>query len=309
MLINSANLANIFAGFKAIFNQGFGNAPPDYKKIAMIVPSSVREEHYVWLGQFPRLREWLGDRVVRNLIVHGHTIKNRRFESTFEIGRDDIADDQYGALAPLIQELGASAASHPTELTLELLAAGFTNLCYDGQPMFSDSHPSFDQNGLPITASNLQAGTGPAWFLLDNTRPFRAMIYQEREPYHITVLNREEEEDVFMHNRFLYGVTGRSNAGYGLWQLAFGSQAELTADNYGAARAAMASLRGDGGRKLNINPSLLVVPRELEGPGRSLINGETRVITVDVGTPPLPQSVPVSNEWKGSAELLATSYL
>ncbi len=70
-----------------------------------------------------------------------------------------------------------------------------------------------------------------------------------------------------MRNRIIFGVTGRSNAGFGLWQLAYGSKADLTPETYEAARAAMTTLRGEGGRKLNINPSLLVVPRAIEGAG------------------------------------------
>ncbi len=72
----------------------FAMAPPDYNKVAMIVPSGVREEVYAWLGTFPRLREWLGDRVIQSLTTHGQPIRNRRFESTFELSLDDIKDDQ-----------------------------------------------------------------------------------------------------------------------------------------------------------------------------------------------------------------------
>lgn len=311
MLVNAQSIQNIFTGYKAAFGAGFAMAPPDYKKIAMVVPSGVREEVYAWLGTFPRLRQWLGDRVIQSLTMHGDKIVNRRFESTFELDIDDIKDDQYGVLAPMVQELGASAAAHPTELTLDLLASGFVAQGYDKQPFFSATHPSFDQSGQAITVSNMQTGTGPAWFLFDTTRPFRALIYQEREPYRITMLNYDGDYNVFMKNRLLFGVTGRSNAGFGLWQLAFGSMAPLTTENYEAARTAMTTLCGEGGRKLNINPSLLVVPRALEGDGRRILISESRPITVTVGTgtPAVQQAVAVGNEWKGSAELLATSYL
>lgn len=125
------------------------------------------------------------------------------------------------------------------------------------------------------------------------------------------MMSHPEDYNVFMKNNLLFGATGRSNGGFGLWQLAYGSMAPPTTENYEAARAAMTTLRGEGGRKLNINPSLLMVPRALEGDGRCILISESRPITVTVGTgtPPVQQAVAVGNEWKGSAELLATSYL
>ena len=63
----------------------------------------------------PRLRgsyniRWIGDRVVQNLSVHDYAIKNKSFESTVGIPREAIEDDQYGAYAPLMAQLGQDAA-------------------------------------------------------------------------------------------------------------------------------------------------------------------------------------------------------
>jgi hypothetical protein len=55
----------------------------------MTVPSSSASETLGWLGQFPKMREWLGDRVINSLAMHGWTITNRRFEST-------VWDDKIG---------------------------------------------------------------------------------------------------------------------------------------------------------------------------------------------------------------------
>lgn len=72
----------------------------------MTVPSTSRDETYGWLGQFPALREWTLPRQVKSLEAHGSTIKNRKFESTIEIGRDDIADDRLGIFKPALSEMG-----------------------------------------------------------------------------------------------------------------------------------------------------------------------------------------------------------
>ena len=41
-------------------------------------PVRTPKKIYGWLGSFPRLREWIGDRVIRNLSVHDWRIKNRK---------------------------------------------------------------------------------------------------------------------------------------------------------------------------------------------------------------------------------------
>jgi phage major head subunit gpT-like protein len=46
---------------------------------------------------------------IGNLVANGFTIKNRKFESTLEIDRDDIADDRLGVFKPMFSEMGQAA--------------------------------------------------------------------------------------------------------------------------------------------------------------------------------------------------------
>lgn len=145
MIVNQATLQNIYRGFKTIFSMALGAVQPVYQKITTTVPSSTREEEYKWLGKVPRMREWLGDRVVQNLSAYGYTIKNKDWEATVAVDRNDIEDDTIGIYNPLVQALGQSAALHPDEIIFDLLAAGFVNKCYDGQPYFAPEHVDGDQ--------------------------------------------------------------------------------------------------------------------------------------------------------------------
>ncbi len=169
MLINSQNLDLVFKGFKTVYSDAYLQAPVHWDKIVMTVPSSARDETYGWLGQFPNLREWIGPRVVNNLKSHGFTIKNRKFESTLAVSRDDISDDRLGVFKPMFSEMGQLARRHPGELIFDLLKAGFTTTCYDGQSFFDADHPVELDTGL-TSVSNMQAGAGPAWFRLDTSR-------------------------------------------------------------------------------------------------------------------------------------------
>lgn len=297
MLINQANLGAIFTGFQTVFNQGFTGAKTVWPQIAMKVASSTREETYGWLGQFPKMREWIGPRAVMNLSAHGFTVANKDFEQTIAVPRNDIMDDRIGVFTPMFQEMGRSAAEVPDELIFGLLAGGFTGICYDGQPFFDVDHPVGDGAIGPVTSvSNTQAGAGEPWFLLDCSRAIKPLVYQERMPFNkIVTKDRPEDDNVFMDKEFIYGVDGRANAGYGLWQLAFGSKATLDAANYAAARAAMKKFKGDAGRHLGIEPDTLVVGPDNESAALKLLNSE-----ITTGG--------VSNEWKGTAKLIVTPW-
>lgn len=304
MLINAAALTTLFAGFKASFNKGFEGAPSVYNQIAMTVPSSTREEQYGWLGQIPAMREWIGDRIIHNLSAHGFTIKNRDFELTVAVGRNDIQDDQYGIYAPMFTELGRAAAELPDVLVFGLLAKGFTGLCYDGQNFFDSDHPVSNAAGETVSVSNTQGGAGEAWFLLDTSRAVKPIVYQERQPLgHLVSKDGDKDDNVFWRKQYVYGSDGRCNVGYGLWQLAYASKQPLTAANYELARAAMMNQTGDAGRPLNVKPDVLVCGPNNEGAAMRLLNNGSRVID-DGGT-----KLAVQNEWANTAKPLITQWL
>lgn len=64
------------------------------------------------------------------------------------------------------------------------------------------------------------------WFLLCTNRPLKPFIYQERKKIKFVSKTDERDDNVFMRNEYLYGADGRSNAGYGFWQMAYGSTGE-----------------------------------------------------------------------------------
>ncbi|MFO7857170.1 MAG: Mu-like prophage major head subunit gpT family protein [Paracoccaceae bacterium] len=223
-------------------------------------------------------------------------IANRKFESTVGARRDDVSDDRLGLFEPGVAEMGRLAKQHPDELIFELLAGGFVETCYDGQPFFSEPHPSTDKAGAAITVSNVQTGAEPAWYPPDTSRGLKPLIWQEREPYEFQMLNNLQDVQVFMTDEFLYGVRARVNAGFGLRRLVFGSQAALDATDCAAARATMMGLRGDKGRLLGVRPDTLLVPPSLEEAGRKLLNSENG----DAGA---------TNPWKDTAKLIVSPYL
>ncbi len=108
----------------------------------MVVPSTGKENDYSWLCRFPKMREWICDKVVKALAAFNYTIRNKDWEATVEVERNDIEDDQIMGYALQAKGAGQSAAELPADIVFALLSKGFTNLCYDGQPFFDTDHLS-----------------------------------------------------------------------------------------------------------------------------------------------------------------------
>ncbi len=72
----------------------------------------------------------------------------------------------------------------------------------------------------------------------------------------------------------------------------------LTYDNYVSARAQMRSFRGSDGNPLTVYPNLLVVPPNLEGIGKLILESDF-ASNINANA-----AAPQSNVWKGSAQLM-----
>ena len=52
----------------------------------------------------------------------------------------------------------------------------------------------------------------------------KASGFTEREAGHLLALDRPDDYNAFMKKQFLYGVDARYNVGFGMYQLAVGSE-------------------------------------------------------------------------------------
>lgn len=274
LIINSGTLAALYRAFNTAFQKGFTGMPPMWNKVASLVPSGTGTEDYGWLGQVPGMREWLGDRQIQNLALHSYSIKNKDFESTVGVKRPHIEDDQLGIYSPMFEMMGQNASEHPDTLVFALLAAGFDTKCYDNQYFFDTDHPVIQADKSVASVSNVQAGAGAPWFLLDTRRPLKPVIYQERKKPTFVSMDKETDANVFNRNEYVYGVDSRCNVGFGFWQMAFGSKADLDTANFEAAYDAMGAFKGDHGKQLGIRPNLLVVGPSNASAARKIVEAQ-----------------------------------
>lgn len=304
-IITAAILNSLRTAFRADFQNALQTVDPQYSQVATVVPSTTKSNTYGWLGSMPGFREWIGDRVFNSIKEHGYSITNKTWEDSVAVNRDDIEDDNLGIYKPMVQTLAQEGAEFPDELVFALLPNGWSTPCYDGQYFFDTDHPvnsAHDGTGTDASVANVlvnEAYTGEPWYLLDTSRPLRPLIWQNRRTLALTTKFNVDDPSVFTSNEFQFGADLRGNAGYGFWQMAFGVKDDLNATNLWAAWKAMRAFTRDGGKKLKIRPTLLVVPASLEEEATKLL---ARDLLVENGAA-------VNNELKGKVKLLVADAL
>ena len=298
MIINADALARVYTAFSAVFNNAFQATSTWHEQLAMTVPATTRIMDYKFLLDFPTVREWIGDRQINSLDPKSFQVETKDYEATIEIERNDMEDEQLGLYNPIIAAMAEEAKRHPERLIADLLKNGATSLCYDGQAFFSAAHPM----GSSKTVSNFDNGGSTPWYLIDQSRAVKPFIFQMRRGVQLVRMDRPDDEHVFLHKKFRYGVDYRGAAAYGLWQLAYCSTQELNATNYSSARTAMMSITNSDSRPLGIKPSLLIVPPALEGMAREILNSQFIIGSDTAGGSK-------SNIWQGSADLLVVPEL
>jgi len=138
MIINQENLQKVNKLFKKEFTQTLNDTPTTHAKVATQIKAGTPTVDYGWLGQFPSMRKWVGDRVIKDLKAYKYTITKDRFESTIEVDRDYILYDNLGVMKPAVQELARASKSHYDETVWGLLEAN--TACYDTKKFFSTAH-------------------------------------------------------------------------------------------------------------------------------------------------------------------------
>lgn len=290
MDVNAQNMRSIYTAISTVFNEQFAATKTFYPSVAMTVLSTTAGNEYPRMDDLPGMREWFGDRVAHSLSAQTYTIKNRKFETTVSLLRDQVEDDQIGFFKTMVAQLAQDAAAFPDQLVFPLFKNGDKERCYDKQYFFDTDHPGYNDEGGETSVSNLMKGDKPAWYLVDDSKVIKPMVFQQRKAFKLTAKDKDTDSNVFEKDAFVYGVDGRCNAGFGLWQLALKATVELTAENYEKARQSMSTIRKRNGQVIDIRPTKLLVPSALEGVARKILNADL----INGGE---------TNIWKGTAEV------
>ncbi len=288
MDINRENLDTVFRGLRSDFNGAFANGEDaQADALATTVPSSTASERFDWLGDLPEMREWLGERVVKQLATFHYEVFPKDWELTIRARRKDIMDDRIGIYSLQARSGGEAARLLKVREICKALDAGDTGLCYDGQPFFDTEHPVGSDGDIALVSNFLNGGgasTASPWYVADMTRVVKPIIVVDREKPSFEAFADYTNLHTFMSNEFLYGTQARLGTGYGLWQTCVRNEGELNVDNLMATRFAMSQFTSDtkneDGRrkKLGINGKVLVVGQANEEKAIACVNA-ARVVS------------------------------
>jgi len=281
MIITTNVLQILLTEFKREFAEQIQSLEAEsFHKIgATLINSNTSRNTYGWLGSFPQLREWIGDRAFENIKASSYVIENKKYEATLKVERTDIEDDNLGVYRPMAKAMADEYIAFLNRSLATLLKDGFATACYDGKNFF-DEHPVFakaDGTGGSSDVSNIYGdpeAEGSPWFLLSLSGSLKPLIIQQRTTPEFENITDTNNDMVFIKDQYLYGIRYRGSFGYGFWQQAVASKEELTPENYEAARLAMRQFKRDGGDPLGLVPTHLVVSADNESAARKIIEAQ-----------------------------------
>ncbi|OGV53544.1 MAG: hypothetical protein A2017_20820 [Lentisphaerae bacterium GWF2_44_16] len=152
MDINRTSMNALFQGFNMQFQNGLGMAPDSWKQFSVAIPSAGASTIYPFLEQFGGMREWLGDRQVKNLSSRKMEVVNRDFEDTVSVRRNDIEDEQYGFYGTMIAQMGQNAGKLWQEISVDALKS--SDSWIDGSAFFGDSRKYDGTNAIVNSADS-----------------------------------------------------------------------------------------------------------------------------------------------------------
>ena len=145
MDISRKNMDFLFKSFNMNFASGIERVPDSWQKFCGTIQSGTAANVYPFLEQFGGMREWIGERQLKNVSTRKIEVVNRDFEDTVIIPRNDIEDDQYGIYSTLIAQMGYNAGKIWQDLAVEALMSNPSWI--DDTAFFSSSRV---YGGFPI---------------------------------------------------------------------------------------------------------------------------------------------------------------
>lgn len=147
------------------------------------LPSTVKVETHTFLSNLPRLREFKGYSPGSRFTNTPYTVANKEYRiGPVTVRNPDLDDDQVGGYMLSIKGLPAQGQKDIGFRQLDKLAAGATDLCFDGSAFFADSHTIGSGDNL-MTANNA-GNDGVTHYIIAMvlTNPtIKPLIFQDRE--------------------------------------------------------------------------------------------------------------------------------
>ena len=153
--LDAAKIEAAYVGFHKTFNNRIGTAESVHKRIATVVETTDLVDRQVWLGATPKMRRWIGDKVLNKIRAESHPIVTGPYEASLEVPKHDILNDKLGMWRPKINMIADAYDWALDELAVGMLAAGVAGTAlgttYDGQNLIDTDHTASSAGGTSQT--------------------------------------------------------------------------------------------------------------------------------------------------------------
>jgi len=192
--------------------------PAKYEGFSTTLPSSTKVETHTYMSNLPRLARFKGWSPSVRLVDKVYQVTNYTWRiGPVQVKKEDLEDDQIGGYLKSINALPERASKDIGHEICSHLAAGTSNLCFDGTAFFADTHTfgSGDNLDTANMASN-DAVTHYIIALVTDNPGMKPVLFQDRES--LSGLQTDEGTPQAAKLReYEYWADTRFGLGYGYW--------------------------------------------------------------------------------------------
>lgn len=192
--------------------------PANYDPFVTNIPSTVAVEGHTYMSNLPRLREFKGYSLAAQLVSTAYNVANKDYRiGPVQVKKTTLDDDQAGGYLATIKALPAQGQKDIGFKLLDKIAAGATDLCFDGSAFFADSHTVGSGDNL-MTANNAgNDGVTHYIIALVTTNPvIKPLIFQDRESLS-ELMTDEGTPAAEKLRQYEYWADCRFGLAYGFW--------------------------------------------------------------------------------------------
>jgi len=160
-MLDRAKVEAAFVVFSTVFDLKLKNTPVIYDRIATVIPGVSERLEFKWLGTFPTMKRWVGDRTMQRLRAETQALTTEWWANGIEVDIDDLNNEaRLGMIPKRINQMATAAARRMDDQVTQYYVNGFNatlGLTYDGQFLFDGDHTAAG-NGVGVAQSNLATG-------------------------------------------------------------------------------------------------------------------------------------------------------
>lgn len=182
--LDSAKIEAAYTGFFTAFMNRLSVAPALYNRLATVVETDNIVDRQLWLSNVPKMRRWVGPKVIHKLRGESKQIVTGPHEASIEVSKHDILNDRLGLYKRRIGEMADAYGWAIDELVVGMIAAGIQGSAlgttYDGQNLVDTDHTASSAGGT--SQSNKVTGAFSAIKYTEAWSKYLAMADENGNP-------------------------------------------------------------------------------------------------------------------------------